>query len=313
MNSSETELGYIEEVVWGVTPASPAPEFQLLNIVGESLSVNRENVNSDEINPTRNVTENIQVGGDAGGSIDGEMSYGNFDDLIASALFSDWNSGTGAIVNGVTEKSFTIQRKQTRGTGTPVYSLFKGMVVNTMSLNINAKNKVTTSFTFVGKGGNVGNVVTGSNKDATTTPIFDASNAFKLTECFSLNPLPDVMTLTLNIDNELTGKPVAGSKELLHVTAGRCNVSGSASFYFKDKGMMELFLAGTGGKLEFSIGHTKTGSGKYVFNIPSTKITSANHYSPSNGEDVMLNINWQGENNSTLKGTIKITKTAGAE
>lgn len=302
MNSSETTIGILAETTWGELP-SPAV-FTPVRFTGETFKINRENVVSEEIRPDRNLAASIQVGGDASGGLDAELSYGTFDALIESALFSTWS--TNVIENAVTQKSFHIQKKQTGGGDAAVYELYKGMVVNTMAINISAKAKTTVSFTFAGKNGIIGTALTGSFGSASDTEILDASNAFVLDEAFGLSPLPKLMSMTINIDNGLTGRPVAGSVDLLRISAGQCNVSGSASFYFQNKAMMDLFLAGTGGELAVTLG--KVTGEKYSISMPSVKITDADHFSPNNEDDVMLNITWQAEYDATLGATIEITR-----
>ena len=306
MNSSQTELSYVAEDTWGVTPTSPTPAFQAIRFTGESLKITNESVVSDEIRPDRNVPDTILVGGDASGGIDGELSYGTFDDFIESALFSTWTgSPANSIVNGVTQKSFTLQKKQTGNGLSAVYELYKGMVVDTMTINIAAKEKTTVAFTFVGKGGSISATKTGSVTDAGTTEIFDGANAFILSKAWT-SPLPKLMNMTINISNGLNGRPVAGSRDLVRVSAGRCTVTGSASFYFETKTLMESFLNGTTGKIAVTLG--KITGEKYTITLPNVKITDADHFSPNNDDDVMLNVTWSAHYDDTIEGTIKIDR-----
>ena len=306
MNSSQTELSYVAEDTWGVTPTSPTPAFQAIRMTGESLKITNESVVSDEIRSDRNVPDTILVGGDASGGIDGELSYGTFDDFIESALFSTWaGSPANSIVNGATQKSFTIQKKQEGNGLAAVYELYNGMVVDTMTINIAAKEKTTVGFTFVGKGGSIGTSVTGTVTDAGDEAILDASNAFTLTDAWT-SPLPSLMSMTINVNNGLAARPEAGTKELKRVSAGRCVITGSASFYFETKALMDLFLAGTAGKLGLNLG--KVTGEKYSISLPNVKITDADHFSPNNDDDVMLNITWRARYDDTLGGTIKFER-----
>jgi len=70
--------------------------------------------------------------------------------------------------------------------------------------------------------------------------------------------------------------------------------------------MMDLFLAGTGSELAVTLG--KVTGKKYSISMPSVKITDADHFSPNNEDDVMLNITWQASKDTTLGATIKITR-----
>lgn len=306
MNSSQTELSYIAEDNWGVTPTSPEPVFQAIRMTGESLKIMNESVVSDEIRPDRNVPDTILVGGGASGGIDGELTHGTFDAFLESALYSTWaGSPANSIVNGVTQKSFTLQKKQEGNGLAAVYELYKGMVVDTMTINIAAKEKTTVGFTFVGKGGSIGTSKLGTITDAGDEEVLDASNAFVLVDAWT-SPLPKLMSMTINISNSLNGRPVAGSPDLVRVSAGRCTVTGSASFYFETKTLMDLFLAGTAGELAVTLG--KVTGEKYTITMPNVKITDADHFSPNNDDDVMLNITWSAHYDDGIDGTIKIER-----
>lgn len=301
MQTSETQLSILEESSWGVLP-SPAA-FSEMRFTGESFKIERENVVSDEIRSDRNIADLIQVGGMASGGFDAELTYATFDNLIESALHSSFS--TDVIVNGTTQKSFHVQKLQQGNGDTATYELYTGMVVDTMAININAKQKTTVSFTMVGKNGTIGNSLTGSVVAANDNEVLDASNAFTLNTAF-VSPLPKLMSMVINVNNNLVGKPVAGLVDLLRVSAGRCNVNGTASFYFQNKAMMDLFLAGTGGAFNITLGSV-TGE-KYTINIPTVKIQDADHFSPNNDDDVMLNITWQGLYNAGIDGAIEITR-----
>jgi hypothetical protein len=301
MEASKTEIGILKETAWGVLP-SPA-SFQAIPVTGESLKINKENVVSDIIRPDRNVADLIQVGGDAAGGIDSEMLYDAFDDLIESALFGTWTANE--LVNGVTQNSFHIQKKQTGNDDTTTYELYRGMVVDTWDLNIEAKSKITTAFAFLGKNGATSATATGTTTEQTDGEVFDASNAFTFSELL-ISPLPNLMSLSMNVANNLAGRPSAGSADLLRVSSGRCVVTGSMSLYFQSKALMDLFIAGTSGGLTFTIG--KTTGEKYTIEIPKIKLSDADHFSPGNDEDVMFNCNWQAIYDDTLEGVIKVTR-----
>jgi len=90
-DSNRTRLSFIEEVTWGVSPATSA--YQALRFTGESLNFNIENTISEEIRSDRQIADLIQTGAEAGGGNNFELSYGSYDDLFAAALFdSAWSA-----------------------------------------------------------------------------------------------------------------------------------------------------------------------------------------------------------------------------
>lgn len=212
-SASETLLGFQKETAWA-TLVSPAT-FKLLRFTGESLDIRRDNVVSQEIDPGRQVADLAQVGGGAGGGVNFELSYETFEDLLAAALFSDWEpailspSPSPAVVhttlrNGVAPTSFTIQKKI--NTAVPAYFLYKGMMVDTLSLNIRAKQIVTGSMTFVGKSGALSTTVTGSDTQPNVKAIMNAASGIVVLDTV-VSPVPKIIGMTLNIANGLREQP----------------------------------------------------------------------------------------------------------
>lgn len=299
-NASQVEIGILAESTWGVLP-SPAT-FQLMRLTGESLNVNRENVVSNEIRPDRNVPDLVQVAGGAGGGINFELSYGTFDSLIESLMQSAWN--TDEIVNGVTPKSFHIQKKFEGGT-TDQFFLFTGMEVDSMNLNIAVGQIVTGAFTFAGKQGTLSQAATGSNTPATTVDVMNAASGI-VTTTIGVSPLPQITTMTLNVGNGLRQRRKVGSTANIGIGAGRFNVTGSFQAYFEHKALVDAFLAGTAGALSFTIG-TVTAE-KYTISIPKLKISTATVQAGGNDQDVMVNCDFQGVYDAGISGTMKITR-----
>ena len=306
MDSSLTEVSIFEESLWGVLPTSPVPAFQALRFTGESLKLAYNTVESEEIRPDRNTSGTKQVGGQAEGGITGELTYETYDSLLESALYSSFDGVTDKLVNGTTPKSFAVQKKQSDGVS-DIYTLFSGMIVNTVNMSLSAQDKINIDFSFVGKGGSYPATITGTVTDPTTTDMMEASSGFELEE-FLASPTPDVMDFSLTIDNGLVGRAKAGSKELVRIGANQCRVSGSASLYFKTKAVAEMFVSDTKGQIQFLVG--EAASGQYRITCPNVSITDSDHFAAGNGEEVMLNITWTANYDETLEGTIEIEKIA---
>lgn len=95
-SSSVEQLGYIEEATFGVIPA--AGNYKKLRMTGESLDYAISKESSEEINNTRTVSSMIPVSASASGGIDAEISYAEYDPLIAACLQASFASFG---VNGV--------------------------------------------------------------------------------------------------------------------------------------------------------------------------------------------------------------------
>ena len=305
-DTSQTQLAYITETTYGTTPSTPA--FTNVRYTSESLKAARQNVQSEEIRRDRNVPDLIQVGGNAAGGVNFELSYGAFDDFIESALFSAWSSDV--IKNGVDQTSFTLEKIFENG-ATDQHFIFTGAVVNSMSLNIQAQQQVAGSFEFLCKSGSMTETaITGSTY--TDAPTNDAMNA--ATDFASLSvtgaTAPAITGLTLEISNNLRQKPVVGSLDSYGIGAGQCVVTGTITAYFENSDLMEQFLAGTATDLSFSIGGAT--ENKYDIVIPRLKFSDGDVPTGGNNQDVIQTLQFTALYDPTEECAIKITRTPAA-
>jgi hypothetical protein len=88
-DSNRAQVFAMEEVTWGDIPATA---LDTLRFTGESLKFAIETITSNEIRYDRQVSDLVQVGAEANGGINWELSYGAVDLLLEGALFSDWEA-----------------------------------------------------------------------------------------------------------------------------------------------------------------------------------------------------------------------------
>lgn len=302
VDSSQTRLAYITEVTYGTTPATPT--FLNQRFVSESLNANIENIVSNEIRADRNVTDLIQVGADGGGTVDFELSYGSFDTWLESLMYGAWSSNI--LKNGVTQKSFTIEKTFEAG-ATDQYHRFTGCIANTLKLAIQAKRVVTGSFDFIAKGATTAQaIISGATYTAANSnPVINAAANFA---SFSMTGVtsPELMSLNLNITNNLRRQAVVGSLDARGIGTGRFEVTGEAVLYFTNASLYDLFLAGTASALSFVIGGAS--SKKYQFDIANLKFEKAEIIAGGNDQDVMAKVSFRGLYDNT-DNTLKITRT----
>lgn len=97
-------LAFVEETVWGTTPSGP-PKLKDLRFTGESLKKNVATAESAEIRTDRQTTDLIRTSIGADGEINGEISYGAYDDFFEGALMgADWSSAS-AVASADTDVS----------------------------------------------------------------------------------------------------------------------------------------------------------------------------------------------------------------
>ena len=303
-STNEVQLAMIAESDWGVTPATPA--FDVMRLTSENFQPGKETVESSELRADRNIAETIMVGQSAEGSIDFELSYETFDEILAAALFSQWTGDS--IVNGVTPTSFTAERKTPLGSG-DAYDRFLGLVPNTFSLSITARQIITGSVAFIGRGMEVGSAALA---DASYTPanqarIMTAATSVGSLAIGGLSPAPRIRSLTLELNNNLRAQDEIGNIFNAGVAPGNFMVSGSLEAYFSSGALAQAYLDHDDISLQFTLGD-EAGS-RYLINVPSVKLTGDLGMIASGANaDVLLNLSFTAIYSSGIDGTIEVSR-----
>ena len=229
-DSSQTRLAYIAETVVGTTPTTPG--FTEARFTAEGLNANIENVVSNEIRSDRNIPDLVQVGQSAGGTVDFELSYGSFDDWLESLLFNTWS--TNVLKNGTSLKTFTLEKTFEAG-ATDQYHRFTGAAVDNMSLAVQAGQIVTGGFEFLATGFDTAQAAIASSTytGANTNPVINAASNFANLAITGVTS-PQLMTLNLNISNNLRLQRQIGSLDARGIGSGRFDVTGDLTAYFEN-------------------------------------------------------------------------------
>jgi hypothetical protein len=109
-SSSLSQLGYIEESTFGVTPG--AGNYKQLRMTGESLALNISKDSSKEMDSSRQIRSLVTTKADVNGGINLELSYKEYDDLLAAGLQTNW------VVYGTNGLSAAANATWTSGAGT---------------------------------------------------------------------------------------------------------------------------------------------------------------------------------------------------
>lgn len=303
-NASQTRLAYIAESTYGTTPATPT--FLNQRFVSESINPNIETVTSDEIRADRNVSDLIQVGQSASGAVNFELSYGTFDDWLESLMYGTWSSDV--LKNGVTEKSFTIEKTFETG-ATDQYHRYTGAIANSMNISMATGSKVTGSFDFLAAGfASDQAIITGATyTGANTNPIMNAATNFASLAMTGVTS-PELTSLDVSVTNNITLEQLLGSLDARGATAGRCQVTGSLSAYFEDEELFELYLNGTASDLTFTVGGAS--SKNYEFTMSNIKFNTGEVVAGGNDQPLLANMSFTALYDGTDAASLKITRTA---
>jgi len=287
IDASTTQLALVAETTEGITPTSPV--YQKTRYTGDLPQYEKTTITSDEIRPDRNIADNSEVARKGVGGFNFEFSQETFDALLQSALGGTWATNT--LKNGTDRHAFSIEQKFLAG-ALNKYVRQRGMLVNTMSLDITAQQIVTGNFDFLGQGGSASDsaVAGATYLDATTTAVLNAGSSFASLTISGVSPSPTIMSLSMSMTNNLREQAEVGEIDLAGIGVGRFELTGSMSAYFEDLSLYNAFLDHDDIALAFVIGDT---NGKYYrFTIPKIKLSSNKIENAGNNQDVMLNLDY---------------------
>jgi hypothetical protein len=272
---SQRGLTYINEVTPGVTPA--LPDMIIIRNTGDSLTLTKNNFQSAELRADRALTDVTMGNKQTGGGIDFELSVENFDDFLAGALYDDnYVPATGLLTgdslqNGVTERSFSIEKYFPT---VPIYQLYAGMHVNTFTINVQADSQITGSMDMIGTAYDSQATTFANSEIAATSGGLFTSHSLDIRE--NGISLGVGVSLTLNINNNLTPAFALGDDTAKEVVDGRCIVDGTLVIYFDSPTIYDKFKDDTESSLELDLISVKGGvTTTYTIELPRTKYTTA--------------------------------------
>jgi len=125
-STSRVQLRYVRELVFGETPNLPSVTREL-RFTGESLNFNLTKETSQEINADRASSSQVAVGAEASGSINFELSYAEYDELLSGALQDSWQLyGTNGVgTNFTLTATATTLTASVAPTGTSAFTTLK--------------------------------------------------------------------------------------------------------------------------------------------------------------------------------------------
>ncbi|MGI4886100.1 MAG: phage tail tube protein [Janthinobacterium lividum] len=306
-DSSQTQIAYVKETTYGVTPASPTfKKFRTTNI--PSLAPNNQFITSDEIRSDRNVPNVVASGQSVAFDLPIEFSYGSFDDLLQAFMGNTWTGNV--LKNGTALTSFSFENKFVTNGGLR-YDRAKGVMVNTMALSLSANGKATGSFGVMGQKSDSASAALASSTyaDPATTDFFTANDNFAIT-LGGVGTI-SVMSVSLSGTNNLRMIPVVGSKYTDGMGLGRFEVTGSLQTYFKDSALYDAYLAAiaAGTYFALTLSFNDPVTGKYDILLPKVKLTSSSKPGGANNADVMASFDFSAVVDTTAGCAMQITRT----
>lgn len=275
---SNLEALYAVEDSWGDLPSGPT--VYNLRCTGFGINMTRDSFTSNELRSDRQTEDSREGMDQVSGDIPVELSYGAFDDLIASAMFNTWNSAD-EISIGTTQSSLRIAR------GFPAmnqFHEFSGCIVNSWSMSVQPNAIITSSFGFMGKSMTTYTTSGAMHHDYTavdkaTNAAFDSfSGALyigtKETDPGSADEIAVVTGIDFSLENNITPLQTIGNQQAVGMSEGRATISGTVTAFFADSTLIDYFLDETPVAVEFTL--TDDSSNSYRFYMPKVRFSGAN-------------------------------------
>lgn len=290
---------FIRELVAGVTPESPA--FNPIGVAQIALKRSQPPIESERLRDDRMSSPSVNGVVEVSGDLSTELVFGEQDELLAGVMGGAW--ATNKLKIGKANPSFTILERLD-GVAGKKWRIYKGVVVNTLELTMEAGAIVKAKYGFVGMdGGLLEEPPTGATFGAPTSNIsMTAMHGGITLDGVSLSTCT---SLSLSVDNGAASRPVVGSHYSLPITQRTCKVTGSATLYYENSDLAEK--AQTEDRIAVSFTVDDGTGNSYVFD--ATKVKPSDAWPEISGpEDITMDVSLSFDPDNTTGTNIAITR-----
>jgi len=240
----------------------------------------------------------------------GTFTVSNKDNLVDAAGQTGITIKQGAqIVNGVTPVSFSIEREHEDLTN--IFELYRGMMPESMSLDIPVDGRITGSFSFMGKDEQALSATSGdgSSTAANENDIVSAANDIQFINVDHGSVC--LMSGSIEVTNNL--RPIRCAGELANhaIGTGRFGVTGDLELLFEDHTQKDKYLAHTEAGMAIAIEDAMTsgvlglGNGT-LFEIPSFQMGDDETVAGGVDTELSESISFEAHMNATEDITMRI-------
>jgi hypothetical protein len=274
----------------------------MLRQVGFDIPLGRDTFSSEESRADYEVSEARSLADKVTGSINFELSYGEYDPLFAAVMRGAWVGNV--LKNGVLHPSFTFEEQFN---DIAKYGKATGMMLDGMNLSLKPNGVVTGSFSMLGSG----KVYGATSLDASPTPSQTNTplDAFTGTITVGGTSIAVVTGLDLSIANGLSSNFVLMRKTAHSQSYAKRKVSGKITALFEDLTLLDLYLADGYSSIGLTIGNGTSKS--YALALPKVKFTSGGHPKQGDGPTT-LTMDFQAVVDPVTGTSLQITRIPGA-
>ena len=296
---SRSRLAYGIESTFGTAASS----YTNLPFNTHSLNLTKDRVAGNEIQPDRMPRVDRHGNRQVAGDIVVDLRDGDFDDLIRSAMLSNWSSDV--IKVGTTPVFLTIEDY---AADIDQARLFTGCAVNSMAVSLAPNQMVTTTFGLVGKDMTISATEKTVSAASGAAPFDAYSGDLAIGNVGGSSAVAIVTGLDFTLTNSFAPTFVVGSDSTPSLEYGMATVEGTLTAYFEDAALINRFLNETETEIEVSV-NDPTGSNAYTFLFPRVKINSAD-VGVDGPTSRIINMSFVALYDATEATNLKITKPA---
>ena len=208
-----------------------------------------------------------------------------------------------SIVNGITKRSFTIERESEDETN--LFTRLLGMYISQLQMTISASEIITGTFSFMGK-----EEETDTSTAAVDTVAASTNQVFSgvdhVVRILDNMTSTAITSLNFSINNNYREQVVLGTLGPVSMGSGSVDVSGSITKYFEDTTQLARYIAFTATSLA-AILQDDDGNA-YVIDMPNVKFTGNRHAAGGPDTYIMEEIDFQAVVDATEQVTFRIAR-----
>ena len=207
------------------------------------------------------------------------------------------------IVNGVTFKSFAIEKKYTDLASE--FAILNGMAIQTLAITVAADQIVTGSFGFIGKKETSATTTagTGTNTPAPTDAVMNGVDHVK--PVYEAGVAIGIVGGTINLNNNLRTRLQVGTLGAISIGTGSVDVTATLQMYFATKAIMDKYLNQTVSNVAVAF---DDGAKSYVIEFPQLKYTAGRRVAGGKNQDVIADMALTGYRNPTENVSVRIAR-----
>ena len=303
-------LRLLPEVTPGTTPVDDV-NWREAPFLSESLSIDRNFVESGLVTPHSQTADLPIVGSAIGGTINTELRELDYD-LVFASLFRQDNWTADVLKFGTTRKTFSIEVEfQDLGTR---YKQLTGMQAYQGTFTFTRGEIAQVNMTFEGLVGTASVTTSlvgaGTSTAEPTRPSFQTGAGISTLDIKNTATTATVRSVVININNNLRGLDGLGSDDKTDVVFGAIQVTGNADFYLGTESFGHFVDKLNNTNSDLTIRSTLSNGAFYEFDVPNLKWGSGNPGAQGRSTDVMVNLEFTGIYDNTELSSLVLTRGA---